>query len=285
MALLLGACAGGSGASDGGTRSTGGGDSTVASFEQDTQKFMEDGLHQFSDRDPAWPQTRARWLALGERESTFLVTTMFAALLRAQKLSAPDLVERARHELVLIGAPAVPFLGEVLTAGHAYTVYDAVEEVDKDVSVDDSARTEAADILALIGSPAAPELARAAQGAETKSGRSCALKALGNMGERGAATAADTLVGWASNPDWVLRVEAIHGLRGFSDARTRQTLIAALADSESLVREKAADALVVRRETGAVAALRRASSNARSAGRLLEARHFDTAARRIETGR
>lgn len=282
--LLLGACAGGSGSSGGGA-SASSGESTAATFEQDKQQFMEDGLRQFSRKDPAWPTTRARWLAMGERESTLLVTMMFAALLRSQKLAAPDLVERARHELVLIGAPAVPFLGDVLEAGRAYSVYDSVEEVTKDVPVDDSARSEAADILGLIGAPAAPELARVAQGAQTKSGRRFALKALGNMGDRGGATASAALMRYAADADWVLRVEAVHGLRGFSDARTRQTLIGALADSESLVREKAANALVVRRETGAVSALRRASADARSAGRLLEARQMDLAARRIESGR
>lgn len=256
---------------------------TATTFDATTNDFMVAGLKQFSSGDPAWADTRAQWLAMGKRESDFLVSAMFAALLKAQQVNAPELVQRARHELVLIGHPSVGFLAGILATGTVDTIYDEIEEKDKPIRVDDDTRREASEVLALIGAPAAPATAAAASRAETKSGRRFALQALGNMGDRGGPAAVDALVRWSRNDDWVLRVEAVHGLRHFSDAGTRAALEAALRDDEALVREKAIDGLRQRREKASLPALRSALQAARSAARIQESKRIEATIARIET--
>ena len=283
LAASLAACAG-----DGPARSAAGGSAqpaTVETFDADQKAFMEQGLRQFSRGDPGWEATRARWIAMGPRASGFLVNAMFSALLQAQAIGSPELVQRARHELVLIGAPSVDFMASVLTTGQVTTVYDREQDKDVPVMVDDDMRREAAEVLALIGAPAADATARAADRAETKSGRRFAIQALGNMGERGGPAASSALVRWARDPDWVLRVAAVEALRSFGDDGTRRVLEAALRDGEDLVREKAAAALAGRRETASLPALRQALAEARAAGRLVETRRLEKAVRYVETGR
>jgi len=257
-------------------------DGTATTFDAATNDFMVAGLKQFSSGDPAWADTRTKWLAKGKRESDFLVSAMFAALLKAQQVNAPELVQRARHELGLIGAPSVGFLAGILATGTVDTIYDEIEEKDKPIRVDDDTRREASEVLALIGAPAALATAAAASRAETKSGRRFALQALGNMGDRGGPAAVDALVRWSRNDDWVLRVEAVHGLRHFSDASTRAALEAALRDDEALVREKAIDGLRQRREKASLSALRSALQVARGAARLQEAKRIEATIARIE---
>ncbi len=255
-------------------RSGGGAAASTETFEGDTQAFMANGLRQFSKDAPEWPATRKRWLAMGHSESQFLITGLFAALLRAQRLTAPNapqLVERARDELIAIGPPAVPFLTDVLAVGTVKTVYDEVQEKDVPLSVDDDTRREAATILAKIGGPAAGPTVAALDRAQSKSGRRFALSTLGEMGVRGGPAAANALARYTSDSDWVLRVEAVHGLRNFDDAASGQALAAALRDADDLVRQKAAQSIVTRGDTGALPALRDAESAARGAGRIVEA--------------
>ncbi len=257
-------------------------DGTARTFDPATRDFMMEGLRQFSGGDPAWPATRRRWLSMGRRESDFLVGAMFAALLAAQRVNAPDLVQRARHELVLIGEPYIEFLAGILATGTVATIYDRIEEKEKPIRVDDDTRREAAEVLALIGGPAAAATARSLDRAETKSGRRFALQALGNMGDRGGRVAGDALARWAHDDDWVLRVEAVHGLRSFSDAATRVALETALRDDEKLVRENAVRGLMGRRDRASLPALRRALTAAQDSARLGEARHIRSAIARIE---
>jgi HEAT repeat protein len=256
---------------------------TVRTFDESTNEFMENGLRQFSAGDARWPETRQRWLAMGKRESDFLVSAMFAGLLAAQRANAPDLVQRARHELVLIGEPSVDFLAGILGTGTVDTIYDEIEQKEKPIRVDDDTRREAAEILALIGGPAAPATAGVVGSAETKSGRRFALQALGNMGDRGGRAAADALVRWSRADDWVLRVEAVNGMRHFSDAGTRAGLEEALGDDERLVREKAVDGLRHRNERASLPALRRALSTAQSHARIREAQRIEATIARIQS--
>ena len=286
LALPLAAgCAGDDGVSRSNRHETRQRPGTSETFAGDTQAFMADGLRQFSRGDPEWPKTRARWLSLGEDESEFLVTSMFAALIKAQRMHATDLVDGARDELVAIGPRAAPFLADVLAVGTVRTVYDEVNEREVPVRVDDDARREASNVLARIGAPAAPAVASALSRAETKSGRRFALLALGDMGEGGGAAARDALVRWSRDSDWVLRVEAVHGLRNLRDDVSRRTLEAALSDDESLVRQKAAEALAERGEPAAVPALRSAREAARGKGRVVESERLAKAIALIEGGR
>lgn len=257
-------------------------DATVRKLSAETKAMMENALRQFSAGDPAWEKSRAEWLALGEAESDFLVSLMWAALLRSQSLAAGDLVVRARHELAQLGRHSVELMGEMLAGGAAYTFHDDIADEDRVVPIDDSARREAAEVLALVGEPAVPTLAWVFDNAETKSGRKFALAALGNMGSRAGPAATQAILAAVDDPDWVIRVEAVHALRTGEDAAARAALERALSDSESLVREKAADALAARGDPAAVPALRAAQEQARGAGRLAEASRFSRAVVIIE---
>ncbi len=285
LTLLLPACAGGGSDRGAGGSPGGAAPSTAKTFDGDTAAFMRAGLHQFSDGDSAWASTRAQWLALGDREASFLVTNMFGALLAAQRSVAPELVERARHELVLIGAPSVPLLADVLAAGTVTTVYDEIAETDKPFAVDDDARREAAEVLALIGAPAARATSDVLSRAETKSGRRFALQSLGNMGDRGGATSRDTLVRYTRDDDWVLRVAAVTALRTLTDAESERALAEALGDDEDLVRQNALGSLVMRRASGTLPAIRSSHARARDAGRLVESRRLERAIRTLESRR
>lgn len=259
-----------------------GGAPTIRTFPPETRAFMQEGLRQFSKSDARWESTRREWLAMGPRESEFLVQSMWAALLAAQERNAPDLVERARHELALIGTPSVPLMASVLRTGTMTSVEDRESGTTREIAVDDQQRQEAAEILSIIGAPAVDATVEALEGADTKAGRRHALNALGNMGERGGPKAAQTLIRWSRDSDDVLRVAAVHGMRNMKDAATMSALVGALGDTEKLVREKAGDALVVRGDRSAVPAIRSAALRAQSEARLDEFRRLSRAAELLE---
>lgn len=284
--LLLAACASDDG-SDGSSSGAGGaavdappGTPTVQTFPPETQAFMRAALKQFSRQDPNWESSRREWLAMGERETQFLVQTMWGALLASQKRNAPDLVERARHELALIGEPSIPMMADVLATGEVGTAYDA-EGVGHPLQIDDLQRREAAEVLSIIGAPAVPATLSALQRAETKSGKRFALLALGNMGDRGGEAATSTLAEWSRAEDVLHRIEAVTGMRNAKDGATRAALLAALSDEEEIVRYRAAESLHVRGDATAAGAIQEAADRARAAGRLREAKKLERLASTI----
>jgi hypothetical protein len=254
----------------------------VESFPPETQAFMKSALHQFSVGDPAWDQSRAEWLAKGPREASFLVETMWAALLRFQGLNQPAEVQRARHELAMIGEPSVPLLAAFLAGGTAYTAVDPKTGETHDVLVDDLARKEASEVLALVGAPAVPAVRDALEHASTKAGKRYALQTLGYIGERGGAAAYEPVLAHVRDEDEVLRVEAVLALRYFHDDATRAALVGALADESDLIRRKAAESLKVRKDFAAAPQIRAAAQSARAAARLAEADELDRAAAWLE---
>jgi hypothetical protein len=278
-------CAGGTGPDAGSSSSSGSGNSgarTIQSFPPETQAFMKAGLHQFSKRDPQWETTRAVWLAKGPAEADFLVQNMWAALLRFQGLDQPGEVERARHELVLIGEPSVPLLAAFIEGGTVASVVDEQTGERRDVVVDDFARQEASAVLGLIGAPSVGAVRDALARTTSKSGKRYALQTLGNIGDRGGAAAYEPLLQYFRGDDDVLRVEAVLSLRFFHDETTRSALIQALSDDDDLVRRKAAEALKNRRDTASVPYIRAAADRARADARLAEAAELDRSANWIE---
>jgi hypothetical protein len=287
-ALAAGACAG-----DGKSGASARSDSLVAagkrtgpvaieSFPQETQAFMKASLHEFSARDPAWEQSRAKWIAMGSREADFLVETMWAALLRFQGLNQPTEVQRARHELALIGEPSVPLLAAFLAGGTAYSSVDPKTGETVDIPVDDLARREASEVLGLIGAPAVPAVRDALESAPSKAGKRYALQTLGWIGDRGGDAASAPLLAHVHDDDEVLRVEAVVALRYFHDDATRSALLGALSDASDLVRRKAVESLKVRRDATAVPQIRAAAQSARASARLAEADELDRTAAWLE---
>jgi hypothetical protein len=248
---------------------------TIKTFPPETQAFMKAALHQFSVQDPRWESTRREWLAMGPRETEFLVQTMWGGLLASQKRNAPELVERARHELALIGEPSIPLMADVIATGEVGTAYDPGSSEQRPVRVDDMERREAAEVLAIIGPSAVAPTIAALDRAQTKSGKRAALAALGNMGDRGGAEAAGTLVAWSRAEELLHRVEAVSGMRNYTDGATRSALLAALSDEDEIVRIKAAESLWVRKDTSASGAIHDAAERARSQGHLGEANKLE----------
>ncbi len=255
---------------------------SAKTFPPETQAFMKAGLHQFSANDPRWEQTRAQWLAMGPDEADALVQYLWGALLRMQTLDHPREVERARHELAVIGEPSVPLLSAFLVGGTIRTTVDRDTGEKKDVVVDDAARDEASRILGLIGAPAAPAVRDALERAPTKSGKRFALMTLGYIGERGGDAASEPLVRYSRDSDDVLRVVAVDSLQYFHDEGTRSALIQSLGDSEGLVRRKAAESLKNRHDAMAAAYIRGAADRARGEAKLVEAAELDKDAQSIE---
>jgi HEAT repeat protein len=253
----------------------------LASFPKEEQGFMAAGLHQFSAGDPHWEATRAKWLAMGREEADFLVRAMWAGLLKAQAANQPQLVEKARHELAMIGEPAIPMTAQLLAGGRVYTETDAQTGESREVPVDDFTRGEASEILAIIGAPAVPAVAQVLSSAPSKGAQRAAIETLGNIGDRGGDAAAAPILPYVRGEDDVLRVEAVHALGHFHDATTRAALLDALSDEDPLVRRKSAEALVLRRDESAAVALRQAAERARAAGHLAEGTEMDRAASRV----
>lgn len=284
VVLAVAACAGGPDGEDGSSRSGSGrpGARAIEQFPPETQAFMKAGLHQFSKRDPQWESTRAVWLAKGPDEADFLVQNMWAALLKFQGLDQPAEVERARHELALIGEPSVPLMTAFLEGGTVASVVDQQTGERRDVVIDDFARQEASAILGLIGAPSVGPVRDALERTSSKAGKRYALQTLGIIGDRGGAAAYEPLLRYARGDDEVLRVEAIFSMRFFHDETTRSVLVQALDDDDDLVRRKSAEALKNRRELTSVAYLRAAADRARADARLAEASEFERAASWIE---
>lgn len=278
--LVLAACAsddaGGGSSSRGSDRGDApSGAPTVQTFPPETQAFMKAALKQFSDQSPNWESSRREWLAMGDREAQFLVQTMWGGLLNAQQRNAPDLVERARHELALIGEPSIPLMAEVIATGEAGTLRDPATGEDRPIRIDDLQRREAAEVLSIIGAPALPATLEALDRSETKSGRRYALVTIGNIGARGGDTVSRALVEWARAEDVLHRLEAVNGMRNCRDDATRSALFAALSDEEEIVRVRAAESLYGRKDGSAAGAVQAAADRAKGEGRLVEARKLE----------
>ncbi len=281
-ASLAAASCAGAGGSGGSSASGPSGPPAFESFPPETQAFMKAGLHQFSAGDPQWDATRAEWIGKGPEATEFLVETMWTALLQSQAMNQPQLVERARHELAMIGEPSVPLMAQFVAGGTIRTTVDEKTGERHDVVVDDLARGEASEVLGLIGAPATSAVRGALENSASKSGKRCALRTLGYIGDRGGAAAYEPVVRYARGDDDVLRVEAVLALRYFHDQTTRSALLSALTDQDDLVRRTAGESLMNRRDASAAPAIREAAQRARGATKLAEADALDEDAAWLE---
>jgi hypothetical protein len=254
----------------------------IETFPPETRAFMNNGLHQFTSGDPAWEKTRAEWIAKGPDEADFLVSTMWAALLRFQARGQLQEVEKLRHELAFIGEPAIPMMAAFVQGGTVYTTTDPETGERREVGIDDMARGEASQVLSLIGAPAVPAVREALANASSKAAKRCALVTLGYIGDRGGTAAVEPLLEYAKSDDDVLRTDAVYAMSFCHDDASRAALFQALEDRDDLVRKRAAEALMTRRDTTAVATLRAAAERARAAAKLAEASEMNHAATWIE---
>lgn len=191
------------------------------------------------ERDPGWPQIRAR--VLGDPQLTsFLVDNLARTMLRAYRGGAISGVhdpgvgpfERARAELTRLGAASVPTLAELMAIG------------------DGTASLLCADVLEQIGAPGLDYVPRLLQ-RESALERARGAELLGRLphsgeGEADLLRALGTLL--LEDPDWAVRKASALALgqRGGQHVEvgpTRQTLSRALTDGDGDVSRAAVLAL------------------------------------------
>ncbi len=191
------------------------------------------------DEDPDWPKLREE--ALGDPDLTrFLVENLARILVRTYRSGAiapmhdPHVgpFERARAELLRIGAPAVPTLAELMAVA------------------DSSTAQLCADLLVEIGEPAL-DYVPALLGREQTSDRARAALLLGRLphaGRREEALLAELARMVTEDPDWGVRQACVRALglraaRQVSNDTARRALERALTDPEADVARAAAQAL------------------------------------------
>lgn len=237
--LLLAACA----ASDGGSTAR------MRSVEELPEAHRETWVA-WVERDPRWPELRERALA-DEELTAFLVDNLARVMLKSYRsgeiagVHDPEVgpFERARAELLRLGAPAVPTLAELMAIGDgtaAYLCRDLLVEIGRP-AIDYA--------VGLLERESATARARAAQ----------VLAHLPHAGDGEAAVQA-ALACRADEDEWQVREQAVIALghRGARDARTDRVLgplSRALADEDPAVARAAAAALTRCGDPRAVPAL------------------------------
>lgn len=270
LCVLLGACQGTPGegaASDSGSpeaaASDAAGRATVdmgtpepVQLGADDRQIFADAWRHFLSKSPLWPSRRRLWLSRGEAAEQVLAENLFryfwAMSFRGHAGEVARVADEARH----VGAAAVPWFGRPLLMNSMplreplkvkvedpddprKSTFQTIDHLD----MDDTTRRDAATVLAAIGEPAVPLLARPDVLRTGRPGtRRQAARALGRIGGD---QAVDALVGvLVAGADWTDRAAVVEGLgQALPHPRARAALEQALRDSDPFVRRKAEEAL------------------------------------------
>jgi hypothetical protein len=204
----------------------------------------------FVNRDPAWKDARASWLAKGPAAADVLAANLLRYFWSASKYRGREEVLRVAESARAVGAPAVGYFLNVLVLD-SWPLKQPVlipqkDGTTKELTVwvnDDVTRQHLALVLARIGPPAVPALsAPAVLRAPAPSARRYAIYALGSIASDDAVAA---VAGVLSSTDWQDRASAAKAL-GFAlprNAKARAPLERAAKDDDPFVRKKAEEAL------------------------------------------
>jgi hypothetical protein len=234
----------------------------VREFNKDEQAWLDAAWNIFKKQDPRWPEVRQEWVAMGIEAQSVLADNLYRAMVAARAASALHLVDTARKDLVLLGEPAVP----TVVYGLATRAFRG--ENGEEVRVGQSILHDAAETLSLIGAPAVPGLLDIARSGE-KVLVTEAVWALGNIGD---ARARSTILELAQSSDWQTRSGATLALRGYDDTEVGAMLVRRLEDEESLVVQRAAQAMVARRNKDVLPACVGVLERSLESGRAISAR-------------
>ena len=203
------------------------------------------------ERDPAWPELRAAALA-DARRRRFLIENLAAELvaayvsgdLSAGHTASSGRYERARAELLVIGAPAAPVVAELLAIG------------------DGAAAFACAELLGALGEGALESVAGLLARPEARARERAAL-VLADLphagpGEERVRAALARLA--SADPEWNVRAAAVRAVaaRGARDPEVGPALailLAALRDADPSVAREAASGLARLGDRAAVPAL------------------------------
>lgn len=206
----------------------------------------------FLRKDPAWPEARDRWIAMGGAAPYVLAENLLRYFVSASAFGDRRDLSWIAVSAKKIGEPAVGYFGGMLVLDRKpldrpvrIRGKDGSSKV-LDVWVnDDVTRQQLCGILAHVGEPAVEALSSDAYlRRSSQNARRYVMYALGRIGSD---RAVDALVPMLGAADWQDRATAAKSL-GLAIAyarneRARAPLQAALADRDPFVRKKAEEAL------------------------------------------
>ncbi|MBN2490354.1 MAG: HEAT repeat domain-containing protein [Planctomycetes bacterium] len=218
----------------------------------------------YVQRNPRWPEARARWLAMSEAAQNTLVENLIRAMADEFQRNCLAEARRASAELVLLDRRSLDYLGFIVG----------------DDRNSRGLRDLAVGCLVDIGTPAVPGLIRSLDSARFQA-RRLAARGLGQIGDRRAI--APLCRRLAEDDNFVVRREAAIALGRFADQEAMRALCRAVAeDREPLVVEAAAAGLGAQRCGGAVLVLvERLETEERAGSSLAVPRALRDALRRI----
>ena len=215
-------------------------------FTREERDLMARAFAAFKRDEKSWPDEKARWLALRPAAHDVLVENLYGYLLRAQNAGRTGEVVRAKGEVVSLGDRSVRHLTAMVRLA---TIVDRTGATQR---VDDLTRSTAAEILALIGSPAAEAGLVAATGDADEDARRIAVKALGTFETP---RSLDVRLKLLRDPSFQVAAQAANALQTAPpDDRVSRILCDVFGDPKGdlFVRQRAGQALFVRKDPGAV---------------------------------
>jgi hypothetical protein len=234
----------------------------VREYTAAEKAFLDEAWTSFKRGAPTWPENKARWMEMGPEARGLLAENLYRALVASRVKGALHLVDEAKKDLVLMGEAAVPVLVGGLAVRAVRT--DRGEEI----RVGQEVLHDAAETLALLGPPSVPGLLDVVRGGETSQVTE-ALQALGNIGDPSAEAA---ILEASRASDWQVRAAAILALRRYGTEGAQVRMVEALEDPESLVVERAAQALATGRHRAAAPEVVDVLERALREGRVLPVR-------------
>ncbi len=250
---------------------------TGETFTPAQRATMETAWAAFKRNSPGWPVLRDRWIELGEKPTNVLVENLLRAMVLSRLGNYPEGFDRARKELILLGAKAVPTVAGALERG---VWYSAAEK--REVPLPAGVVVDLTELLAIAGSPSVPWLADLCSHRQATI-RRAAAKALGQIGDPEGLEAVFRML--AGGGDWADRMAAANALGYSRSARAVDPLIRALRDPDSSVVQEAARSLARLGAREAIPALETRREEARAEGNHKVAAACGAAAQVLRGGR
>lgn len=242
-------------------------------FTPSEREFMAKALKAFRDAAPDWPALREEWVAMGPAATRTLVENLFQLMVLSGLRNFPEGYDRARKELVILGAHVVPTLTGILERPViAYRTAKGPREENLPTGI----VNDTVELLLIV--EALPELIQLT-GTKTPSVRRASMRAIGRLDDpAGVARLARIL---AESEDWTDRMTAAQALGQMTDERATQALVKALDDPDYVVVIEALKGLAIQRAVETIPAIEKRHARARKEEDLRIERACEAAAKAI----